>query len=81
MLRMANAASQQAVEVGKDRLREFLEAPPSSSSSSSSSAGARRPRKQAMPMPAGGKDVMSDEIEMDNLGDSSNNNKKNLDEI
>lgn len=25
MLRMANAASQQAVEVGKERLREFLE--------------------------------------------------------
>lgn len=25
MIRMANAASQQAVEVGKERLREFLE--------------------------------------------------------
>ncbi len=25
MLRMANAASQQALEVGKERLREFLE--------------------------------------------------------
>lgn len=25
MIKMANAASQQAIEVGKDRLREFLE--------------------------------------------------------
>ena len=61
MLRMANAASQQAVEVGKDRLREFLDAPPA--------AGAR-PRRQAMPVSvSAGKDT-SEEIEMDSLGTS-----------
>ena len=63
MLRMANAASQQAVEVGKDRLREFLDAPPP--------AGAR-PRRQAMPM-SGSSDVKgnaSEEIELDSLGTS-----------
>ena len=61
MLRMANAASQQAVEVGKDRLREFLDAP--------SPAGAR-PRRQAMPMSASAGKNTSEEFEMDNLGTS-----------
>lgn len=73
MLRMANAASQQAVEVGKDRLREFLDTPAPSS-------GARQPRKQAISMSAGGRNVVSgEEIEMDRLGDSSSSKK--LDEI
>ena len=76
MLRMANAASLQAVEVGKDRLREFLDTPVPSSSSS----GARRPRKQAMPMSAGGQDAANgEEIEMDSSNDGGTSKK--LDDI
>ena len=63
MLRMANAASQQAVEVGKDRLRDFLDTP--------APAGAR-PRRQAIPIsvPAGSTHDINEEIEMDSLGAS-----------
>ena len=66
MLRMANAASQQAVEVGKDRLREFLDAPPP--------AIGARPRRQAMSMSvsSGEKQDVGEEIEMDGLGTSHN---------
>ncbi|KAI9834461.1 MAG: Dynamin-like GTPase that mediates homotypic ER fusion [Phylliscum demangeonii] len=48
MLRMANAASQQAVEVGKERLRDFLESAELSSSSSSGRTGAAGRRPIAM---------------------------------
>ena len=65
---MANAASQQAVEVGKDRLREFLDAPPSAKLSSSSLSSSSAPRRKAMPpMSVDG----GEEIEMDSLGDGS----------
>lgn len=55
MLRMANAASSQAVEVGKERLREFLE---------NSDAG-----RKAMAM-SGREQRYNEKIRMDNLDSS-----------
>lgn len=61
MLRMANAASSQAIEIGKEKLREFLE---------SSDTG-----RQAMAMSSsGGRSRAYDEISMETL--DSNGKKK-----
>ena len=51
MMQMANAASNQAVEIGKERLRDFLEN--------------NETARQALAMPARGRD--SDSISMDTL--------------
>ena len=69
---MANAASQQAVEVGKERLREFLE---------SSDTG-----RQAMAMSGrqAGRSRDYDEISMDTLngdGKKKRNDEDDLDDI
>ena len=65
MIRMANAASQQAVEVGKERLREFLE---------SSDTG-----RQAMSMAGRNGGVDADSISLNTL-DSRGRRKPNVED-
>lgn len=70
MARMANAASQQALEVGKERLREFLE---------SSDTG-----RQAMAMSgrSGGRERDYDEISMETLnGDGKKKRREDEDDL
>lgn len=69
MARMANAASAQALEVGKERLREFLE---------SSESG-----RQAMAMSSNANQTRTDNIRMDRLnGDGKKREEvEDLDDI
>jgi protein SEY1 len=66
MARMANAASQQALEVGKERLREFLE---------SSDTG-----RQAMAMSGRQGGRQYDEISMDTLNSDGKKKARNDDD-
>ena len=69
MARMTNAASQQALEVGKERLREFLE---------SSDTG-----RQAMAMSgrSGGRERDYDEISMETLNGDGKKRREDEDDL